>query len=260
MVALPWPFLPNAALIFFLSLLPRYVNSDYQEQIFILKSVTDSEAVFEHQPLFAPSVVVKDQLSVLKKWKLTKKEPTMLCPEQLCIARLPHNALSVQKDFEKATATQLLMEAYMSNKVADESLLAFASHPSNLFLMKKAKKKEVRLYPIGTLSAVVEQDKAKTLQKTKNVVVWFQDNPYLIQPFKNLSSFTKSEAGTLCPFFWAKSSEEADKINLQTTWINHKGLKIPILENDEALPAQTLLLKCSGQQSQEPPAKKSKTK
>lgn len=240
---------PQQFSFFPLSLLPRYVNTDHQEKIFILKSVTDSEAVFEHQPLFAPSVVVKDQLSALKKWKLTKKEPSMLCPESLCIARLPQNVKSVQKDIEKATATQLLMEAYMGNKVADESLLAFANYPSNLFLMKKAKKKEVRLFPLGTLSAVAEQDKAKILEKTKNVVVYFQENPYLIQPFKTLSSFTNPEAGTLCPFFWVKTSEDLQKINLQTTWITHKGLKIPILENDEALPAQTLLLKSSGPQS-----------
>lgn len=245
-------------LYFLLSLLPRYVNNDYQEQIFILKSISDSEAVFEHQPLFAPSVVVKDQLSSLKKWKLTKKEPTMLCPESLCKERLAHNVLAVQKDIEKATATQLLMEAYMSNKVADESLLAFASHPSNLFLMKKAKKKEVKLYPLGTLSAVAEPEKAKILEKTKNVVVYYKEKPYLIQPFKSLSSFTNPEAGSLCPFFWVKTSEDADKINLQTTWVHHKGLKIPVLENDEALPAQTLLLKSSGPQSQGPPAKKAK--
>lgn len=201
---------------------------------------------------------MKDQLSSLKKWKLTKKEPTMLCPESLCKERLAHNVLAVQKDIEKATATQLLMEAYMSNKVADESLLAFASHPSNLFLMKKAKKKEVKLYPLGTLSAVAEPEKAKILEKTKNVVVYYKEKPYLIQPFKSLSSFTNPEAGSLCPFFWVKTSEDADKINLQTTWVNHKGLKIPVLENDEALPAQTLLLKSSGPQSQGPPAKKAK--
>ena len=94
------------------------------------RAISDSEAVFEHQPLFAPPlpVVVKDQLSSLKKWKLTKKEPTMLCPQSLCKERLAHNVLVVQKDIDKAAATQLLMEAYMSNKVEDESLLAFAKH------------------------------------------------------------------------------------------------------------------------------------
>lgn len=252
-------FFGQSKLLCLPSLLPRYLNNDYQDKIFILKNVTESNAIFEHQPLFASSQVVNEQLDSLKKWRLTKKEPTMMCPQQLCTARLPHNVDFVKKDIEKAVVSHLLMEAYMSNKLDDDSLLGFAAHPSNLFLMKKVKKKELKLYPIGTCSAVPEKDQAKTLEKTKNVVVWFNKRPYLIQPFKNLTSFTKPETGTLCPFFWVKSSEKQEEINLQTAWVTHKGLQIPILENDDPIQAQAILLKSSGQQPQGPPAKKARS-
>ena len=98
------------------------------------------------------------------------------------------------------------------------------------------------------------------MEKTKNVVVWFNEKPYLIQPFKNLSSFTKPESGTLCPYFWVKSTEAEEGINLQTVWVNHKGLKIPTLQNEDAIQAHTVLLKSSGQQPKgAPKAKKAKT-
>ena len=218
--------------------------------------MNDSEAIFEHKPLFSATELVKEQLDALKKWRLTKKEPTIMCPQQLCTSRLPHNVDTVQKEIEKATVTQLLMDAYMSNKLADESLVGFASHPSNLFVMKKVKQKALKLYPLGTCSAVPEKDQAKFLEKTKNVVVWFNQKPYVINPFKNLSSFTKSDSGSLCPYFWVKSTEEEENINLQTSWVNHKGLVLPILENEEAIQAHTVLLKSSGQQVLGPPKAK----
>lgn len=177
----------------------RYLNSDYPDKIFTLQALDNSEAIFELKPLFTASEVVKEQLDSLKKWRPTKKEPTIMCPQQLCTPRLPHNVDTVQKEIEKAIVNQLLMEAYMKNKLADDSLVGFALHPSNLFVMKKLKKKELKLYPLGTCSAAPEQDQANFLEKTKNVVVWFNGKPYLIQPFKNLSSFTKPESGTFLP-------------------------------------------------------------
>lgn len=234
------------------------MNNDYQDKIFILKSVNDSEAIFEHQPLFTATELVKEQLDSLKMWRLTKKEPTMMCPQQLCTSRLPHNVDIVTKEIEKVTVTHLLMEAYMNNKLADDNLLGFTSHPSNLFVMKKVNKKALKLYPLGTCSAVPEKDQAKFLENTKNVVVWFNKKPYVIQPFKNLASFTKPDAGTLCPYFWVKNSEKEEDINLQTTWVNHRGLQIPILENGEPIQAHAVLLKSSGKSPQGPPAKKAK--
>ena len=247
-------------LLFFVQPSCRYLNSDYPDKIFILQALDDSEAIFEHKPLFTASEIVKEQLDSLKKWRPTKKEPTIMCPQQLCTSRLPHNVDTVQKEIEKAIVNQLLMEAYMNNKLADDSLVGFALHPSNLFVMKKLKKKELKLYPLGTCSAAPEKDQANFLEKTKNVVVWFNEKPYLIQPFKNLSSFTKPESGTLCPYFWVKSTEAEEDINLQTAWVNHKGLKIPTLQNEDAIQAHTVLLKSSGQQPKgAPKAKKAKT-
>ena len=238
---------------------PRYSHSDHLDKVFILADLNDTEATFEHRPLFDSAEQVKEKLDSLKKWKPTKKEPTMMCPQHICISRLPHNVDIVKKEIDKTMATHLLMQAYMSHKVADESLLGFATHPSNLFLLKKIKKKDLKLYPFGNCLPVAEKDQTKVFENTKNVLVWFKDKPYLVQPFKNLSSFTKPEAGTLCPYFWVKSSEEEEEINLQTVWVNFQGLQIPTLQNEDAIPEHSVLLKSSEQQPHEPPAKKARS-
>ena len=82
-----------------------------------------------------------------------------------------------------------------------------------------------------------------------------------MQAFKAFSSFTKpdTEAGTLCPYFWVKSCDDQEEVNLQKSWTVYKGLKIPILENGEMIEGQTVLLK-SAEQLEQPPAKKGKAK
>ena len=124
----------------------RYCNSEYPDQLLVLKSLDDHKATFEHRPLFGEALVVHEDLDSLRKWKATKKDVTTMCPKAVCIARLPHNLDMVQKEMDKAQATALLMEAYMTNKPNDDTLLAFTCHPANLVLMKNVKKKQLKLY------------------------------------------------------------------------------------------------------------------
>ncbi|CAK9113132.1 Uncharacterized protein SCF082_LOCUS52448 [Durusdinium trenchii] len=239
----------------------RYCNSEYPDQLLVLKSLDDHKATFEHRPLFGEALVVHEDLDSLRKWKATKKDVTTMCPKAVCIARLPHNLDMVQKEMDKAQATALLMEAYMTNKPNDDTLLAFTCHPANLVLMKNVKKKQLKLYPMGTCSFIPAKEQETFLEKTKNAVVWYKEKPYQVQAFKAFSSFTKpdTEAGTLCPYFWVKSCDDQEEVNLQKSWTVYKGLKIPILENGEMIEAQTVLLK-SAEQLEQPPAKKGKAK
>ena len=69
----------------------RYLNNGYQDKIFTFKTVNESVAIFEHKPLFTATELVKEQLDSLKKRGLTKKEPTIMCPQELCTSRLPHH-------------------------------------------------------------------------------------------------------------------------------------------------------------------------
>ncbi|CAK8988160.1 unnamed protein product [Durusdinium trenchii] len=240
----------------------KYTHHDYPDQIFILKAVDDKKATFQHVPLFADALVVTEELTSLKKRRATKKEPTALCPAKLTTDRLPHNLEMVQKEVDKVQATALLMEAYMNNKVGD-GVLAFVSNPSNLAVLKKVKKKEIKLFPMGTCSLVPVKDQTKILEKAKHCVAWYKTKPYQIQPFKSFNNFAKpEETGTLCPYYWVRSSGDDEEISLKMAWVEYRGLHIPILENEEPIEPKTLLLKSSDPDEvfgKGPSAKKAKT-
>ena len=241
----------------------KYLCSQlYPEQVFVLRSIDDNGAHFEHKPLFGSVVKHSEPLETLKQWKPTKKEMPQLCPPNLCQERLPHNSTMVLKEAERMQVNALLMEAYMANKPDTDDLLNFTCHPSNLVLMKKVKKKAVQLFPVGLCSLVHRKDLHKILEKGKAVLVWWGDTPYQVQPFKTMANFNKADSdnGTLCPFFWVKGSADESTTNMTLAWVDFKHLKIPVLENQEPIAAETLLLRPDEGIAQEPPAKKAKAK
>ena len=241
----------------------RYLCSQlYPDQVFVLHSIDENGAHFEHKPLFGSVVKHSEPLETLKQWKVTKKEMTQLCPPSLCQERLPHNSTMVRQEAERMQVNALLMEAYMANKPDSDDLLNFTCHPSNLVLMKKVKKKALQLFPVGPCSLVQKKDLHNILEKGKAVLVWWGDIPYQVQPFKTMGNFNKPDTdnGILCPFFWVKGSEDESTTNMTLSWVEFKHLKIPVLENQEAIPAETLLLRPDEGIAQEPPAKKAKAK
>ena len=56
---------------------------------------------------------------------------------------------------------------------ADEELLGFTCHPNAIFALKKLKKKELKLLPIGNCVPVQEKEYDKIVNKGKGVVVWY---------------------------------------------------------------------------------------
>ncbi|CAK9010996.1 unnamed protein product [Durusdinium trenchii] len=234
--------------------------SQYEDKIFILKSIDDTGAHFEHSPLFGDPLKHCQDLASLKQWKHTKRETTQLCPPALCAQRMAYNFPSMQKEADKMYVNAILMEAYMTNKLKEDDMVSFTLHPNNLVLMKKAKKKELRFFPAGTCTAVPEKDLEKIVEKNKATLVWYKNKPFNVQPFKAVTSLEKPENGIFCPFFWAKASEEASEINLATGWVDFKQLKIPVLENPDGISPQTLLFKSTEEHLElEPPAKKAKS-
>lgn len=236
------------------------MHPDHGEKIFVLVHLDDTAAQFKHTPLFGGVVQEMVDLASLKKWKLTKKEPQQFCPAQLTCERLPQNCEAVLKEAEKMKVNALLMEAYMANKPADEHLLGFTCHPAAIFALKKVNKKQLKLLPLGTCVRVLEKDYDKIVTKGKGVVVWFAQKAYQVQPFKALTNFQKPEANsTLCPFFWVKTADTEDAINMTMSSMQLQGLKIPMLENSDPLKQDTLLLKAADCIVHQPPAKRAKT-
>ena len=170
----------------------RYCNAAFEDKIFVLSSLEDDGATSHHKPLFGDVLEHKENLDALKQWKPTKKESQSLCDQQLCIQRLPQNYEVTLKDIDKIQANALLVEAYMKNITKDDSMLGFTQHPSNLVLLKKAKKKEIRLFPVGLCSAVADKDLQQVLDKGKQVLVYYKEKAFAVQPSKALANFSKS--------------------------------------------------------------------
>lgn len=238
--------------------LGRYLHADHPEKIFVLSSLEDTGATFQHKPLFGDVFELKEGLDALKAWKPTKKENQSLCDLTLCAQRLPHHYDIVLKEMDKMEVNALLVNAYKENVPKDDAMLGFTQHPSNLVLLKKAKKKEIKLFPLGQCSVVADQDLQQVLEKGKQVLVYYKSKAYAVQPFKALTNFVKAESGTLCPYFFVRIAEEESQANMAMTWVDHKGLKIPVLENKDALNKETLLFKDAGEQAKGPPKKKAK--
>lgn len=62
-----------------------------------------------------------------------------------------------------------------------------------------------------------------------------------------------------------KVCEDEEDAKLTTIWVDHQGLKIPVLENKDAIEAETVLLKdgceqssAKGSKDTQPPKKKTK--
>lgn len=238
---------------------PRYTHPDHDNKIFVLTRMDDSGASFEHKPLFSAVEIHVASLDSLKAWKATKKECTLLCSPGLTAERLAHNYDVVLKEGDKWQVNALLMEAYLANKPGDGGVLGFTAHPFNLVALKKIRSKGIKLFPLGTCTAVQEKDYEKIVQKCKAIVVWYKKVAYQVQPFKPMLNFEKPDTGSLCPFFWVKTTETLENVNMSCSWVDFKGLQIPILQNEEAVEQHQILLKADAIVPQLPPAKRAKT-
>ena len=198
--------------------------------------IEDDGAFFVHVPIFGRPVEVKANLDALNEWKKTKKEPHVLLDSNIVKKRLPHNAPVVADEVLKAEAQHLLFQAYQHSSKPSEDQLGFAYNPHGLVCLKKVKKKQLQLYPIGLLGKFKEGSKA--------TYVVFHGMKFSVTPLKTWNPNMKSEdPGMLCPYFAVKSIDDTDCVNLNSTWVQYQGLHLPILENQDGLDEETYLYK-----------------
>ena len=120
---------------------------------------------------------------------------------------------------------------------------------------------ELVLWLTGTLV------KAKDDQKSH--VVTFKDVKYTIVPYKALTDFdqtAKFEASAaLVPFWWVKSTNDANLVNMSIVQKDVDGISIPVLQNTTQVAEHTLLLQASKDLASKlaaaaPPAKRQRSK
>ena len=237
-----------------------YVNpSVHEEKVFKLKNWTDSAVEFIHTPIFGPEETELCEFSSLNAWKSTKKAMPKRCTQDMALLKAVHTSDSFKADLKKAEVQSLLLKAYKDHVQAVQNSLVFAQMPAPaLFCNVKVKKGGLTLYPAGTIQSL----KGKDLKKVKGVVVEYQNEHFLVQPYKAFKDFDDDSAeGALIPYnFVGKTSEEED-VTMVVKGVNYDGLRIPILTNEKALAADSQLLQADPENDEAlkvPAAKKRK--
>ena len=159
-----------------------YVNpSLHEEQVFKLKRWTESAVEFIHTPIFGPEESELCEFSKLNSWKPTKKGMPQRCTQEMALLKAVHTSDGFRADLKKAEVQSLLLKAYKDHVGTVHNSLVFAHLPAPaLFCDVKVKKSALTLYPAGTIQSL----KGKDLKKVKGVVVEYQSEHFLVQPYK----------------------------------------------------------------------------
>ena len=218
-----------------------YVNpSLHEEKVFKLKSWTESAVEFTHTPIFGPEESELCEFSKLNSWKATKKGMPQRCTQEMALLKAVHTSDGFRADLKKAEVQSLLLKAYKDHVGTVHNSLVFAHLPAPaLFCDVKVKKGALTLYPAGTIQSL----KGKDLKKVKGVLVEYQSEHFLVQPYKAFKDFDDDSAdGALIPYnFVGKTSEEMD-VTMVVKMVTYDGLKIPVLTNEKALTPESQLL------------------
>ena len=116
------------------------------------------------------------------------------CTQEMALLKAVHTSECFRADLKKGTVHNSLVFAHMPAPA--------------LFCDVKVKKGALTLYPAGTIQSL----KGKDLKKVKGVVVEYQSEHFLVQPYKAFKYFDDDSAdGALIPYnFVGKTSEEMD--------------------------------------------------
>lgn len=76
--------------------LVRYTNKSHEGSIWVLATVDNEEAVFEHQPLFDSIQKVQVPLDELKLWRPTKASLPNVCDLDVATKAMPKLAPLIQ--------------------------------------------------------------------------------------------------------------------------------------------------------------------
>ena len=231
----------------------RFFHKEHgSDKLFRLESLKDDCATFVHTPLFGDPEEVQESYESLKNWKHTKKQGTSMCPAALAALKLPHTSTIVLDEFSRLQVNSFLLDAYMNSKKPNEEMLGFTMCPAGVVTLKKFKKKELQLYPVGFCNKPKDSAKEK-----ERFCVKFNEVKYDLLPFKTFSNFDKpKDPGVLCPFWLVGTTEDENEANMSLAYIEYKGATIPILENKDGIGPNTWLTRPSDVLKAELPAKK----
>ena len=140
----------------------RFFHKEHgSDKLFRLESLKDDCATFVHTPLFGDPEEVQESYESLKNWKHTKKQGTSMCPAALAALKLPHTSTIVLDEFSRLQVNSFLLDAYMNSKKPNEEMLGFTMCPAGVMTLKKFKKKELQLYPVGFCNKPKDSAKEK---------------------------------------------------------------------------------------------------
>ena len=220
--------------------------------------IEEDHCVFQHDSLFDGAATETVKFENLKQWRLTKKEPPILCSDDVLKTKMLGDKFApIKNDMIKAKLQSIINEAYLDNVPTDQ--LVFTLNPGTVCSKDKIKKDELHLYPVGHVYPVKEGD------KPKGIVLKFMGQEFTLLPYKAAASFDSSKPGALVPYNWVVTSEEEDDVNMVVKWVNTKGVSLPVLQNPKALPKNAVLCrpadkKADAKSSQtQPKAKRAKT-
>ena len=194
--------------------------------------------------------------SKLAAWKLTKRGMPQRCSQDMAVLKAVHTSDTFMADLKKAEVQSLLLKAYKDHLETVHKSLIFAHLPSPaLFCDVKVKKGGLTLLPVGTIQSL----KGKEKQKVKGVLVEYQQEQFLVQPYKACRGFDDDSAdGVLIPYNFVGTTSEEGDVTMVSEMVTFEGLKIPVLTNDKALAKEIQLLKAEPQDDEPAGAPSSK--
>ena len=234
-----------------------YMNpSLHDDKVFKLKSWTETAVEFVHTPLFGAEETEVCDFSKLAAWKLTKRGMPQRCSQDMAVLKAVHTSDTFMADLKKAEVQSLLLKAYKDHLETVHKSLIFAHLPSPaLFCDVKVKKGGLTLLPVGTIQSFRGKDK----QKVKGVLVEYQQEQFLVQPYKACRGFDDDSAdGVLIPYNFVGTKSEEGDVTMVSKMVTFEGLKIPVLTNDKALAKEIQLLKAEPQDDEPAGAPSSK--
>ena len=133
----------------------RFVNKGHGDRVFILTNINESGGMFHWKPLIGATEEVAAPTDTLKLWRPTKRDLPTLCRFDEACHLVAFQHPIVIMEHRRASATSLLMEAFMASKKASLDSLGFVVNPGlSLIATKKMAKGSISLVPVGALSVL----------------------------------------------------------------------------------------------------------
>ena len=203
-----------------------------------LKEVKDTGFVFVHKPFFEAEEETTVALEDLKQWKKYKGAAPVLCEAEEAKKLVVQNSAFFKSEMHKYLVQSSLLEAVNKNGI-DETMLAFTTGPTGVWAKKNLRAKQLKLYPSGTVS------KVKDGKIQGKVVATFEGSSFTVSSYRVNTDFAEDK-DVLDAFFWVKSNEDEDMVNMQMATANdHLGVVLPYLTNSKAIKAGEQLLALS---------------